>query len=116
MMFRAPKWIIGAALGLESMRRGFVGGTALALFIDLSGLSQLSCQRDLRTLAAYLPIEKALIEAIPDFLITIIHCFEDYHLAAVCFYETALELCQQKGELECQGVWETNKWLARRLD
>ncbi|MBA7588418.1 hypothetical protein ES708_30474 [subsurface metagenome] len=93
MMFRSPRWIIGAALGLESMRRGFIGGTSLALFIDLSGMGQGSCQRDLRTLEAYRPIEEALIDAIPDFLVTLIYCFEDYHLAAVCFYETAKELC-----------------------
>ena len=114
-MFRSPTWIIGAALSLESMRRGFIGGTSLALFIDLSGMGQESCSRDLQTLEAYLPIEKALIEAIPVFLIALVHCFEDYHLAAVCFYETAKELCLQKGELQCQGVWKTNKWLAAKL-
>jgi len=116
MMFRSPRWIIGAALSLESMRRGFIGGTALSLFIDLSGLPQYACMRDLNTLAAYLPIEEALIDAIPDFLITLIHCFEDYHLAAVCFYEIAKELCEAKGELTCQGIWETNEELAARLD
>ncbi len=103
-------------MGLESMRRGFIGGTALSLFIDLSGLPQYACDRDLRTLATYLPIEEALIKALPDFLITLIHCFEDYHLAAVCFYETAKELCQSKGELSCQGVWDTNEELAAKLD
>ena len=86
------------------------------MFIDLGGLGQESCQRDLKFLASYLPIEEALIEAIPDFLITLVHCFEDYHLAAVCFYETAKELCEAKGELTCQGVWETNEELAAKLD
>ncbi len=115
MMFRSPRWIIGAALSLESMRRGFIGGTSLALFIDLGGLGQESCQRDLRTLAAYLPIEEQLIDAIPDFLITLVHCFEDYHLAAVCFYETAKELCEAKGELQCQQIWDINQQQAARL-
>jgi hypothetical protein len=115
-MFRSPKWIIGAALSLESMRRGFIGGTSLALFIDIGSLGQASCQRDLRTLATYLPIEKTLIDAIPDFLITLVHCFEDYHEAAQCFYDIASELCQQKGELQCQGIWETNEELAAKLD
>ncbi len=71
--------------------------------------------RDLNTLAAYLPIEAQLLEMIPDFLDFLILPFTDYHLAAVCFYETAKELCLQKGELTCQRVWETNEYLAGRL-
>jgi len=103
-------------MSLDSMRRGFIGGVSLSLFIDLSGLGQESCQRDLKFLAAYLPIEEDLIKNIPFFLSFITRPFEDYHLAAMCFYETAKELCQQKGELECYGVWKTNEELAARLD
>ena len=103
-------------MSLDSMRRGFIGGTSLALFIDLSGMGQESCMRDLNTLATYLPIEEALIESIPFFLDFLIRPFEDYHLAAVCFYETAQELCLQKGELQCQQIWDINEGLAAKLD
>ncbi len=103
-------------MSLDSMRRGFIGGTALALFIDLSGMGQESCSRELSFLASYLPIEEELLSKIPFFLDFITRPFEDYHLAAVCFYETAKELCQQKGELQCQGIWETNEELVAKLD
>ncbi|MBA7605836.1 hypothetical protein ES703_12971 [subsurface metagenome] len=116
MIFAKPMWLIGAGMSLDSMRRGFIGGTALALFIDLSGMGQESCSRDLTTLGIYLDLEAKIIELIPWFLEFITRPFEDYHLAAVCFYETAQELCQQKGELQCQGIWETNEELAGKLD
>ena len=115
MMFRSPRWVIGAALSLESMRRSFIGGTSLALFIDLSGLDQTSCQRDYRTLKIYLDLEEKILENLPSFIRYLLRPFEDYHLAAQCFYETVKELCDGKGELTCQRVWETNEELADKL-
>lgn len=116
MMFRSPAWIIGAAMSLESMRRGFIGGVSLALFIDIPSLGQPSCTRDLEFLASYLPIEEMLLTQIPWWLHPLVRPFTDYHFAAVAFYETAKELCEAKGELYCQGIWETNEELVAKLE
>ena len=106
-MFARPMWLIGAGMSLESMRRGFIGGTCLSLFIDLSGLDQESCMRDLGTLRGYLPIEEHLIQSLPPFLQWLASPFIDYHKANVCFLAIAEALCRAKGELYCQTIWET---------
>lgn len=106
MMFRPPWWLIGAGMSLETMRRCFIGGTSLALFIDLTGLDQFSCLRDASLLRAYLPIEAALIHQIPPIIRFITFPFIDYHNAAKCFLSITDALCYAKQELLCQPIWE----------
>jgi len=106
MMFRAPLWLIGAGLSLESMRRCFVGGTSLALFVDLSGLEQTSCLRDGNFLRAYLPVEEALINQLPPIIRFVASPFIDYHNAAKTFLEITDRLCYAKQEQLCPLIWE----------
>jgi len=106
MMFRPPWWLIGAGMSLESMRRCFIGGTSLALFVDLSGLEQFSCLRDANILRAYLPIEEALINALPPIIQFVASPFIDYHNAAKTFLEITDRLCFAKKEQSCTLMWE----------
>ena len=106
MMFTNPLWLIGAGMSLESMRRCFIGGTSLALFIDLSGLFQYSCLRDCNILRAYLPIEEALINQLPPIIQFVASPFIDYHNAATTFLEITDRLCYAKQEQVCESIWE----------
>lgn len=106
MMFRKPLWLFGAAMSLESMRRGFVGGTALALFIDLSGLEPPSTIRDLGFLRRYLEVEEWLITMIPPFLSFLVAPFIDYHKANCLFLEICDLLALARRETTCAPFWE----------
>ena len=106
MMFTNPLWLIGAGMSLESMRRCFIGGTALALFIDLSGLEPPSVVRDLDFLRGYLEIEQELINNIPPIIAFITSPFIDYHNANCIFLDIVDRLQLFRMELTCQPVWE----------
>lgn len=91
---------------LESMRRGFVGGTMLSLFIvkefGLEGQA-VPAMNNLRT---YLAIEEELLAHIPSIISFMLAPFYDYHVAA----ETALEIFDILSELQqcrtCAYYWE----------
>ena len=105
-MFRSPWWLIGAGLSLESMRRCFIGGTSLALFIDLSGLEPPSVVRDLDFLRTYLAIEEQLINNIPPIIAFITSPFIDYHYAACVFLDITDRLQLSRREQTCALIWE----------
>jgi len=106
MMFAHPYWLIGAGMSLESMRRCFIGGTALALFIDLSGLEPPSVVRDLTFLRNYLKIEEELIQNIPPIIAFIASPYIDYHKANCLFVDIVDRLQLFRRELSCNPVWE----------
>lgn len=106
MMFKSPMWLIGAGLGLESMRRCLIGGTALALFIDLSGLDQPSAIRDVGFLRGYLELEEQLIQEIPPIIAFITSPFIDYHNANCVFLDICDRLQLARREQSCSVIWE----------
>ena len=106
MMFAPPWWLIGAGMSLESMRRCFIGGTSLALFVDLSGLEPPSVARDLDFLRTYLAIEEVLINNIPPIIAFITSPFIDYHNAACVFLDITDRLRLSRMELACKPIWE----------
>lgn len=105
MMFRKGMWLLGAGMALESMRRGFVGGSMLSLFVVKAFGLEKSAIPLMNALRTYLDIEEKLLSAIAppfNFLIT---PFTDYHEAA----ETALLIFDILAELQqprtCQYYW-----------
>jgi hypothetical protein len=105
-MFKSPMFIIGAALSLESMRRGVMGGTALSLFIDLSIDNQTGCQLRVANLEKYLDIEEQLLYSLPPLLQWLWGPFLDYHNAQRCFFTIANTLCQRLQRRSCADIWE----------
>ena len=106
MMFVSPMWLIGAGLSLESMRRCFVGGTSLALFVDFTGLEHPSMVRDCDFLRTYLIVEEQLLYLLPPFLAFVFPPFYDYHNAACCFLRITDRMKVERIERECKLVWE----------
>jgi len=98
------------AFALEGLRRCWLSGTALTLFIDIGSLIPESCLRDCANLRRYLDVDKMIIEAIPQDLWPAIGPWIDHHNAQECFYEIALELCNARNFPTCDPClvyWES---------
>ncbi|MBA7587168.1 hypothetical protein ES708_29186 [subsurface metagenome] len=106
MIFSRPLWLLGAAFGLESMRRGFIGGSALSLFVikefglDKQGAPTLDAMR------GYLELEETLLSQIPDFLEFLFTPFTDYHNAAKTYLEILDILVLKQRPLACEAYWK----------
>lgn len=90
---------------LESMRRGFIGGSALSLFIIKEfGLDQQAVPT-MDAMRSYLAIEEGLLSSIPPFLSFLVIPFTDYHNANVAFLEILDMLALNQRPRSCQYYW-----------
>jgi len=106
-MFMSPAFIaLGVAYFFEGLRRGYLGGLSLGLFMDLSTTPPGDCTRDLNSLRAYLDKEKDALEAIPQIAWPLIGPWIDHHNAVETFYEIAMELCIGLHVESCQDIWD----------
>jgi len=102
--------MLGVLFPLEGLRRTYLGGLGLALFIDISSCPHESCQRDTQSLRKFLDLDKQLIETVPELAWPLIGPWIDHHNAAETFYDISMILCLQKQGLEnmppsCDFVW-----------
>jgi len=104
-LFRLPLFVFGTVLSLESMRRGFMGGSALSLFIDISNNNKEGCKVRIQFMAQYLDIEEYLLTQIPGFLSWAAGPFIDYHKAQRCFFTIAEALCDRLDKRSCADIW-----------
>jgi len=105
MMFTKPLWLIGAGMSLESMRRGFVGGSMLSLFVIKEFGLDRQAVPTLDALRGYLEIEERLLEDIPPFLAFILTPFTDYHIAARTSLEIVDILAEMQRPRTCEYYW-----------
>jgi len=106
MIFSKPLWLLGAAFSLESMRRGFIGGSALSLFIIKEFGLDGQAVPTLNFMRSYLATEGLLLSQIPDFLEFLIQPFTDYHNAATLYVEVLDILAEAQLPRSCQYYWE----------
>jgi len=109
MIFSRPLWLLGAAFALESMRRGFVGGSMLSLFIIKEFGLEKQAVPTLNAMRTYLGIEEALLSRIPDFLEFLVMPFTDYHEAAKTYLLILDILAESQRPRTCQFYWEKGK-------
>ena len=107
--YRLPAFVFGVAMSLESMRRGFMGGSALALFIDISIDNYEGCKLRIATMEQYLDVEEYLITQIPPILAFFMSPFTDYHKAQRCFFTIASTLCDRLQKRSCADIWNPAK-------
>jgi len=101
---------IPLGFALEGLRRCWLSGASLTLFIDIPSSIPESCLRDCANLRRYLDVDRAIIEAVPEALWPLIGPWIDHHNAQECFYEIAVELCNAKNFppcASCEEVWES---------
>ena len=106
MMFTVPIWLLGAAMALESMRRGFIGGSALSLFIIKEYGLEKQAVPVLDALRGYLEIEEALLSQIPPFLDFLVFPFTDYHEAAKTYLLILEILAESQRPPTCEYYWK----------
>lgn len=106
MMFTKPLWLLGVAMTLESMRRGFVGGSALSLFVIKEFGLEGGAVPTINLMRGYLAIEEALLDEIPFYLAFLLLPFTDYHNASTCFLGILDELALKQRPVSCQYYWE----------
>lgn len=101
-------FLIGLILNIESLRRGFLGGTQLSLFIIKDyGLDWLG--RDhIEMLKTYLTIEQAMIDTIPDDLQFFIWPFMDHHDAGETYVSVLEDLVELQDPANCSYYWNVH--------
>jgi len=92
-------------MSLESMRRGFIGGSALSLFIIKEFGLDKQAAPTLDALRGYLEVEEWLLTKINPFLGFLVAPFTDYHNAACRYLEIVDILAKLQRPLACQVYW-----------
>jgi len=106
MMFTKPLWLLGAAFSLESMRRGFIGGSALSLFIIKEFGLDRQAVPTLNLMRSYLETEEKFLSQIPPALSFLITPFTDYHESAKTYLEIIDLLALMQRPRTCEYYWE----------
>lgn len=96
-------------MSLDGMRRGFVGGSALSLFIIKEFGLERQAAPTLAFLRGYINIEEQLINKIPFILRATIQPFTDYHQANVCFLQIIEILAELQRPPTCEFYWNKEK-------
>lgn len=93
-------------MSLESMRRGFVGGTSLSLFVikefGLEKHGKVTCE----FLRYYLEVEEEMLSRVPDWLEWAFIIFQDYHDSAVVYLDILDDMVEIQQPSKCQWYWE----------
>lgn len=99
-------WLLGSTMGLESFRRGYIGGSMLSLFVIKEfGLDKQAIPT-LAWLRRYIELEEGLISRIPPFLDFLVAPFQDYHDAAKNYLLTLEILAELQRPPTCQYYWD----------
>lgn len=108
MLWTKPMWLIGGALSLEGMRRGFVGGCSLAIFVAKTNQCEKHLQDMIELLSKYLVIEAGLLNNIPPPISFLLWPFMDYHDAAVTYLQIMIIIAEEQKVTEgdnCEYYW-----------
>jgi len=106
MFFKRCLWLFGIAMTFESMRRGFIGGSALSLFIIKEFGLDRQAVPTLNAMRGYLDIEETLLSQIPPVFKFLVSPLNDYHLAAKTYLKIIDILAESQRPRSCQFYWE----------
>ncbi len=93
-------------MALESMRRGFIGGSALSLFIIKEFGLDKQAVPTLNAMRGYLEVEETFLSQIPFFLEFLATPFTDYHEAAKTYLLIIDILAESQRPSTCEYYWE----------
>ena len=106
MIFSKPLWLLGVGMHLESMRRGFIGGSALSLFIIKEFGLEKGAVPTLNAMRGYLEHEEKLLSQIPPPFKFLVTPFTDYHESAKTYVLILDILAEMQRPRTCQYYWE----------
>ena len=93
-------------MALESMRRGFVGGSMLSLFIIKEFGLDKQAMPTMNAMRSYLEVEEKLLSQIPEVLEFLVMPFTDYHESAKLYLQIIDILAEAQRPPTCQFYWE----------
>lgn len=93
-------------MSLDSMRRGFVGGSMLSLFVIKEFGLEKGAVPTLNAMRSYLEIEQKLLDQIPWFLDFLATPFNDYHIAAQTYLQILEHLAESQRPSSCDIYWK----------
>jgi hypothetical protein len=106
MRFFHNWFMMGACLSLEGMRRTFIGGSSLSLFIIKDfGLTP-HAWSTLKLLEGYLAIEQSLIENIPPVIHFVLTPWVDHHNSGVLYLQILHLLAESEFPVTCDWYWK----------
>jgi len=88
------------------MRRGFIGGSALSLFVIKEFGLDKQAVPTLNYMRSYLETEEKLLSQIPPFLDFLSAPFTDYHEAAKVYLDILDILAESQRPRGCAYYWE----------
>lgn len=94
--------MIGGVMSLEGLRRSWIGGTSLGIFVALESDRPITVGPSLDQLENLNDIALSIIEDLPPFLNFAAAPFRDYHTATKAF----IECIRSKTEGEIPGTGE----------
>jgi hypothetical protein len=106
MIMSSPLWLIGVGFALESTRRGFIGGSSLALFVIKEFGLDRQAVPTLNLLRGYLELEEKLLADLPPYLEFLLAPFTDYHEAAKTFLRIIDILSEAQRPRTCEYYWK----------
>jgi len=93
-------------MSLESMRRGFIGGTCLSLFIIKEFGLEGQGKPTLEFLRKYLDIEEDMLTMIPPGLEWVFTIFSDYHDSAKTYLAILDDMVELQSPSQCNFYWK----------
>jgi len=106
MIFAKPLWLMGICMNLDSMRRGFVGGSSLSLFVIKEFGLEGQAIPTLNYMRGYLAIEEQMLAQIPPLFSFLAQPFNDYHLSSTTFLAIVEILAELQQPASCDIYWE----------
>ena len=90
----------------ESMRRGFLGGSALSLFIIKEFGLERQAVPTLNYMRSYLEVEETMIAQIPPAFSWLLTPITDYHLSAKTYLLILDILSEKQRPRSCEYYWK----------
>jgi len=98
-------WLIRIGKSIDGIRRGYIGGSALSLFIIKAYGLDKGAVPTLDFMRGALVLEEGLLAEIPVLLNWLLFVFQDYHDANVMYLKILELLAESQRPSACSFYW-----------
>lgn len=114
MRFFHAWFLLGSSLSLEGLRRNFLGGTCLSLFIIIQYGLTTHADEALANLEAYLGLEQQFINALPAPVSWLLTPWTDHHNSGVAALRVFRLLLGTRNINACDRYWSNPRYPEHR--